>query len=99
RMGGDGEAVAVLETQVDRRQSSPRGLPAAGQVRDEDPDELERRPGEPAGEPGRGGARAVIEREDPLLHARARHEAQRWLEAAAHPPVAEQVVPGVVRVK
>src|SRR2546422_8343776 len=44
--------------------------------------------------PGCRGARAVIEREVPLLHARARHEAERWLEAVAHTPIAEKVVPG-----
>src|SRR6266550_911641 len=98
-MGGDGEAVAALETQVDRCQSSERALPAAGQVRDEDTDKLERRPGEPAGEPGCRGARAVIQREVPLLDARARHEAERRLEAVAHPAVAEKVVPRVIRVE
>ena len=48
-------------------------------------DQLEDSLGEPAGEPRGGGAGEVVEREVELLHAGARHEAERRLESVAHP--------------
>src|SRR5690348_6187914 len=98
-MGRDRELVAVLEGQIERRQSPPHGFPSAAQVGDEHSDDLERRAGEPTGEPGRGGARQVVEREVPLLHTRTRYEAQRRLKPVAHATVTEKVVPGVIRVE
>src|SRR5213080_934323 len=98
-MGGDGEAIAVLKRQVESAEAPEHRLPAAVQVGDEHADELEGGPGEPAGEPRGGGPGEVVEREVELLHAGARHEAERGLEPIAHPAVAEEVVPGVVWVK
>src|SRR2546425_261028 len=98
-MSGDGEAIAVLKGQVESAEAPEHRLPAAVQVGDEHADELESGPGEPAGEPRGGGPGEVIEREVELLHAGARHEAQRRLEAVAHPAVAEKVVPRVIRVE
>src|SRR5438445_5106170 len=98
-MRGDRESIAILKDKVQGRDASPHGLPAAVQVHDEHPDELEHRLVQPAGEPGIGGAWEIVEREVDLLHAGAWHEAERRLEAVAHAAVAEEVVPRVVRVE
>src|SRR3989442_7762818 len=98
-MGGDGELISVMKVKVEGRESPEHRLPAAIEVGDEHANELEGGSGEPAGEPGGGGPGEVVERQVELLHARARHEAERRLEPVAHAVVAEEVVPRVVGVE